>query len=394
MRFLLILVLLTGTCLVTPVVSITPVTPDPELDGDPAYLLNKVSPGLLNTGNGAEATLQIDERMSGKVPTVDAKEANPNLGPFDKLDGPFRNPVLEAKCLNEPYTVPPGIDQKLLYEDYVKIFDWGFKNEMGPPLQTKSLFTNRVTNNRFPGMFLRMCFHDNSVNPEHGSFNEYVKKNINTEGKWTGPHRYMNTSGADASVLLCPQERYHPNQNYDQTASRVLYALQSFETGITMAVGTSEKTSMIDKYKLSYSDLLQNGGVAAAIYLNKDPSDNWFTEDRFTFGRRDACHVPQGGLVNNTQADSVKKFTLCGPTELLPGVHLDSDELSSWFYSRGMNECTWLALMWTHTEMVSSFVDPFLPIRQQLNVSLQVSCTYCATLGQYGLRLSFPQASR
>jgi len=360
MRFLLnlALLLLTGTGMVTqaagPVTSIN--------EGDPAHLLNEVSPGKLNTGRGKEAALQKGERMSGKVPTADPEEADLNLGPFDQLNGPFRDPLLKAKCLNEPYTVPPGrIDQKSLYDDYVKIFDWGFANKMGAPLQSKSLLNNHVTNNRFPGMFLRMCFHDNSVNPEHGSFNEYVKKNLNPQGKWIGPHHYMETSGADASVLLCPQEMYHPNQNYDQTASRVLYALQSSEVGITDDQ-SGAKTNMVDKYGLSYSDLLQNGGVAAAIYLNEQTSDMWFTNgDRFTFGRHDACHVPPG-LVNNGNANSGKRFRLCGPTEFLPGVHLDSDELSSWFYSRGMNECTWLALMWTHTTMVSSLVDPFLLI--------------------------------
>ena len=210
MRFLLnlALLLLTGTGMVTqaagPVTSIN--------EGDPAHLLNEVSPGKLNTGRGKEAALQKGERMSGKVPTADPEEADLNLGPFDQLNGPFRDPLLKAKCLNEPYTVPPGrIDQKSLYDDYVKIFDWGFANKMGAPLQSKSLLNNHVTNNRFPGMFLRMCFHDNSVNPEHGSFNEYVKKNLNPQGKWIGPHHYMETSGADASVLLCPQEMYHPN---------------------------------------------------------------------------------------------------------------------------------------------------------------------------------------
>jgi hypothetical protein len=331
-------------------------------DGDPAQLLNDISPELLNTGNGAEAPAQIVERMSGGVPPVNPEEFDPNYGPFDKVWGPYQDPVINAKCLNEPYTIPTGIDQKKLYQDYVKIFDWGFLNEMGPPLQSKSIFNNRITNNRFPGMFLRMCFHDNSVNPDHGSFNEYVKTKMNTEGQWTGPLRYLDTSGADASVLLCPEERYHPNQNYDQTASRILYALQDINVGITDDQSGAQ-TNMIEKYKLSYSDLLHNGGVAAAIYLNKDPSDSWFTVDRFTFGRRDACFLPPGGLVDGVRVEFGEVYRLCGPSQLLPGVSLESDGIRSWFDARGMNELTWLALMWTHTTMVSSLVYPFLPIR-------------------------------
>jgi hypothetical protein len=237
----------------------------------------------------------------------------------------------------------------------VKIFDWGFLNTMGSPLQSVSVLNNNVTNNRFPGMFLRMCFHDNSIHSEFPSFNEYVKDNLDVNGKWAGPSTYLKTSGADASVLICPQERYHPNQNYDKTASRILYALQeTADIGIIDANGNP--TSMIDKYGLSYSDLLQNGGVAATIWLTKLQITDYSTV--FTYGRHDACHVPGGGS---------NRIKLCGPTQLLPGLLMEAEELNSWFWTRGMNECTWMALMWTHTTMVSSLFDPlFFPTTKSL----------------------------
>jgi hypothetical protein len=318
------------------------------VDGYPYYLDNDVDPGDLNTAHGDETAAQINDRMAQLVPEADPfEEPDPNLGPFNETDGAFRDPVLKAKCLDEAYTVPYGIDPEELYADYVKIFDWGFNNTMGHPLQSQSLDNNRVTNNRFPSMMQRMCFHDNSVDPLYPSFNQYVKDNL-SNGKWNGPFTYLNTSGADASVLICPQERYHPNQNYDQTASRILYAMQTSEIGIKDQYGAN--TSMIDKYGLSYSDLLQNGGVAATIYLT---GVNISLSTVFRYGRHDACHVPEVG----------HRYRLCGPTQKLPGVMLEAEELNDWFWTRGMNECTWLALMWTHTVMVSSLVDPLFLLR-------------------------------
>jgi hypothetical protein len=126
------------------------------------YLLDN---SMLSSAHGMETTEQKLARMGQLVPEVDPAEVpEPNLGPFDQLDGPFRDPVLNAKCLDEAYPVPSGIDPEELYADYVKIFAWGFRNTMGSPLQSVSELNNNVSNNRFPGMSLRMCFHDNSIN--------------------------------------------------------------------------------------------------------------------------------------------------------------------------------------------------------------------------------------
>ena len=322
--------------------------------GNPAKLKNNGDPKLLNTGRGKETAEQKAHRMAGKVPIVDPIEApDPNIGPFDQDGGPYIDPLKKAKCINEAYD-PGAPNSTMLYEDYKQIFMWGFHNDMGPPIKSASLGNNKVTNNRLPSMFTRMCFHDNSIDSSiQIPFNEYVKNHLK-KGKWKGPTRYLETSGADASVLICPEERYHPNQNYDQTASRVLYALQSADTGI-LDDTTDTAISMVDKYGLSYADLLHNGCVAAAIFLTQVEKEDLDTV--FKFGRKDACHLPAGR--KNAQGKFGPVFSLCGPTENLPGVSMEADELSNWFYDRGMNECTWLALMWTHTVMVrnvSSFV--------------------------------------
>ena len=317
--------------------------------GNPARLQNNGPPGLLNTARGAETAQQKADRMAGLMPAVDPIDApEPNIGPFDKMNGPYGDPVKKAKCLNERYDVPVPPNSTELYEDYMKIFKWGFQNNMGRPIQSRSLDNNKVTNNRFPSMFTRMCFHDNSIDSDFPPYDDYVRANLKN-GNWVGPHRYLDTSGADASVLICPEERYHPNQNYDQTASRVLYALQATATGITR---NGDAISMLDKWGHSYADLLHNGCVAAAIFLTQAnlTEVNLDINKVFRFGRKDACHLPSVNA--KTKFGQGKRFSLCGPTELLPGVLMEAEELNKWFYARGMKECTWLALMWTHTVMV------------------------------------------
>jgi hypothetical protein len=343
-------------------------------EGDNRKLSDDLPPGKYNTGRGKETDEQRSDRLAAVVPTADPFEApEPNLGPFDQLNGPFRDPLVKAKCFNHAYAPvqPDATAAKALYDDYVKLFDWGFANTMGPPLQAHSLKGNRITSNRFPSMFLRMCFHDNSINASFPVFNQYVTDHINPKnGKWTGPYRFLETSGADASILICPEERYHPNQNFDLTASRILYALQTDDIGITDANGA---TSMVDKHGLSYSDLLQSGGVAAAIYLTEVTVNDW--SKVFKHGRHDACHIPNGRVDFDNAQETYGIHAihrLCGPTQQLPGVFDEAEELSNWFSARGMNECTWLALLWTHTVMVSSLVDPFFLLRQ-LNLSLLVT---------------------
>jgi hypothetical protein len=178
---------------------------------------------------------------------------------------------------------------------------------------------------------LRMCFHDNAIVASQPPFPQYVRQNLVTEGgnlRWKGPSRYLETSGSDASNLICPEERYHPNQNYDQTASRVLKTFQD-----TKYLG--QGVSLKNKYKLSYADLLHNGCIAATIYTT-DASSVTVLKDNynpFVFGRRDACHTEY-----STTTGIGSRVPLCGPTEVLPGVLDSIQELNNYFLSRNMNE--------------------------------------------------------
>lgn len=190
-----------------------------------------------------------------------------------------------------------------------------------------------MTNDRFAGMMMRMCFHDNAIVDSQPPFPQYVTENLKAEGgnlKWNGPSRYLETSGADASVLVCPEERYHPNQNYDQTASRVLKTFQD-----TKYLG--EGVSLKDKYQLSYADLLHNGCIAATIYTTEASSDDVLLYNPFVFGRRDACHTKSSSSTD-TKGSASTRVPLCGPTEVLPGVTDSIQALNNWFLNRNMNE--------------------------------------------------------
>jgi hypothetical protein len=95
---------------------------------------------------------------------------------------------------------------------------------------------------------------------------------------------------------------------------------------------------------MSYADLLHNGCNAATIYLTGlDPTAS-LADHPFTFGRKDACHVDQ---------KCSKKYPLCGPSELLPSNTMSVNNVTSWFTSRGMSECLFMGLMWTHTTVYS-----------------------------------------
>jgi Peroxidase len=273
--------------------------------GDNSFLSNTeatTDPQALNTASPWEPFSWITTRLSGQMPP-------------DPLNKPANyNPVFDAYCFNEDYPVPAltSSEQSSLYFDYKNVFD--------KVLIPSTDLSQGVTNDRFAGMFLRMCFHDNAVNPNAPEFQDYVAQSIDpTTKKWIGESRYMRTSGADASHLICPDERYHPNQNYDQTATRVLNAIQS---------------NLKSKYKyMSYADLLHNGCNAAVIYLTgQHPSDS-LSSHPFTFGRKDACHADK---------KCTKKYPLCGPTELLPGVGMSVKEVNNWFLTRGMTSCNFM----------------------------------------------------
>ena len=281
--------------------------------GSNGHLDNKPTDNL-NTNLDVETAEATAARLRGEMPTDDPFNFKPDY-----------EPVLDAYCFNEDYPVPnlSSAQQSSLYYDYAQAF-----NKINEFTTDVSVENNGVTNNRIPGMFLRMCFHDNAIDPTQQEFQTYVASSIDPHTKkWIGESRYMKTSGADASHLICPDERFHPNNNYDQTASRVLKSIQ---------------TILKKKYPhMSYADLLHNGCNAATIYLTgqSNPALSLSTNP-FTFGRKDACHV---------DTKCVKKYPLCGPSELLPGVDLSAPAVTNWFTSRGMSPCLFMGLMYTHT---------------------------------------------
>ena len=281
--------------------------------GSNVHLDNKLSDDL-NTNEAVEPAAATLNRLSGLMPTDDPLNFKAEY-----------DPVYDAYCFNEDYPVPvfSSYQQTSLYNDYVQAF-----NKINEWTSDVSEANNRVTNNRIPGMFLRMCFHDNAIDPAQPEFQTYVASAMDPiTKKWTAESRYMKTSGADASNLICPEERFHPNNNYDQTASRVLKSIQ---------------TILKKKYPhVSYADLLHNGCNAATIYLTGQtyPATSLATHP-FTFGRKDACHADK---------KCIKKYPLCGPSELLPGVDLSANAVNHWFTSRGMSECLFMGLMYTHT---------------------------------------------
>jgi hypothetical protein len=289
----------------------------------------------LNTAEPEETEEQKAARLRGEVP----------VGSIP----PIYDPLDDAKCVNEPYEYETltKSQQLELYHDFTKIFDWGFENTMGSPLQSTSLENNGVTNNRFPGMYLRMCFHDNSINRDATKYQDNLKSKVlmgELEHFNADPPLFsLQTSGADASVLVCPKERYHPNQNYDQTATRVLHSMTNSQTGI---MKDGQSISLIDKWGLSYSDLLQNGCLAATAYLTEMEPEWAFKMNPMKVGRKDACYKPK----------DKEPFALCGPTELLPGLSMSTTELNDWFVSRHMTECMWMSLMWTHTTLDSKLL--------------------------------------
>jgi hypothetical protein len=257
-----------------------------------------------------------------------------------------------------------------------------------------------VTNDRFAGMMMRMCFHDSAIVDSQPPFPQYVEENLVKEGeggnlKWKGPSRYLETSGADASVLVCPEERYHPNQQYDKTASRVLKTFQD-------PIYLDEDVSLKDKYQLSYADLLHNGCIAATIYTTGAKSVDVLEYNPFVFGRRDACHTmsssssgngssgngssgngsSDNGSSDNGSSDYGSESTrvpLCGPTEVLPGVLNSIEVINNWFLNRNMNEVSIMCL-----QAMSSTITYLMNISLFSTVPLACSILDSHYTGQYG----------
>lgn len=192
-----------------------------------------------------------------------------------------------------------------------------------------------------------MCFHDNAIDPNYfDDFADYASAHTVTGWfwtGWTGPDTFMETSGSDASVLTCAAERHHPNQNYDQTATRVLKTMQSSEY---LYDDNGDSISLKSKYDLSYADLLHNGCIAATIWSAGLDASAVLAYHPFSYGRKDACHIKVVSFMGHTAT-----VPLCGPSNLLPGVLFTAEEADDWFTSRGMNREQWLSLFWSHTLM-------------------------------------------
>ncbi|CAN8062710.1 unnamed protein product [Agarophyton chilense] len=292
--------------------TIFPDRPEAPSFGAPIGLQN--SPGTPLITSRRETLSERVQRLRGEIPEA-APDEEPNI---EEL----YNPMRDAKCFNADYdTSVPTSKISSLFSDYVNIFEWGFNMPRSSPIFSFS--ENGVTNNRFPGMCLRMAFHDNSINPA------------------LGPNRFLRTSGGDASVLTCRIERLHPNQNYDQTASRILFA---FQTRDVPGLGGQ---SLMEKYQMSYADALHNCALAAVSWLN--PGEGGSSKNQIRFGRKDACFFSDDAILATDALSLDGNNPLCGPTELLPPVTFSARQSNRWFTSRGLPERQWLSYMGTHT---------------------------------------------
>jgi hypothetical protein len=279
--------------------------------------------------------------------------------------------MVDAKCFNDDYH-PPSIDKHDLYNDFKKMFDWGLQNPVHGILFAQS---QGVSSNRFPAMCWRMAFHDNTIVGE--SIHDYALRHIdpNTK-KWTGPYTVLPTSGLDASVLTCTPERLHPNNNYDQTASRVLHGFQTdkdYPDGPGIKDSDGNPTSLKSKYGLSYADLLHSCAVAATRYMIDathdatleleinvtvgQKADLYKVVDTMDFGRKDACYVSEEPHVLADPLVENNRHPLCGPSDILPNVGMKADEINRWFEGRGMKEGAWMSMFGTHTTF-DNFMDP------------------------------------
>eukprot|EP00178_Gracilaria_changii_P027336 TRINITY_DN866_c0_g1_i1.p2 TRINITY_DN866_c0_g1~~TRINITY_DN866_c0_g1_i1.p2 ORF type:complete len:464 (+),score=57.53 TRINITY_DN866_c0_g1_i1:859-2250(+) len=289
-------------------------------------------PGTPLISTRRETVRERLQRVRGEIPDAEPDE-EPNI---EEL----YNPMRDAQCFNAEYdTSVPMSRLSSLFSDYVSIFEWGFNMPRTSPIFSFS--ENGVTNNRFPGMCLRMAFHDNSIDPKFGEFASYVSSRISSDNEWTGPTRFLETSGGDASVLTCRIERFHPNQNYDQTASRILFAFQ------TRDVPGLNGQSLIEKYQMSYADALHNCALAAVSWLN--PEEGGTARNQIRFGRKDACFFSDDPILAADALSLNGNNPLCGPTELLPPVTFSASDSNRWFTSRGLPARQWLSFMGTHT---------------------------------------------
>jgi hypothetical protein len=175
----------------------------------------------------------------------------------------------------------------------------------------------------------------------------------------------LGTSSSYSCSLVLLQ-----NQNYDQTASRVLHAFQS-SSNYPQGPGISGG-SLMSKYDFSYADALHNCALAAVKFMTEtddagtvleiDISDAQKTAlanvvDKFSFGRKDACYITHKFNLNSDSLGANSRRPLCGRTENLPGVTFSAADVNNWFTSRGMPVGIWLSLFGTHSAL-DNFSDP------------------------------------
>jgi hypothetical protein len=84
-----------------------------KAEGKNSFLRNEGANGSLNTNRNDEAITQKEKRLNGEVP--------------EGLMEPAYDPVLDAVCFTDPAYSPTVADPQALYNDFVKIFDFGFE---------------------------------------------------------------------------------------------------------------------------------------------------------------------------------------------------------------------------------------------------------------------------
>lgn len=119
---------------------------------------------------------------------------------------PKYDPLQDSYCFNEEYP-RPYYDDLDMYHAYVQAFDEGLSD-----FSDASYENNYVSKNRIPSMMLRMCFHDETIETQMPKYQDYIHGHIDPiTSRWIGPFKWLATSGGDASNLICPAERDHPN---------------------------------------------------------------------------------------------------------------------------------------------------------------------------------------
>jgi hypothetical protein len=84
-----------------------------QAQGNNFFLRNDGANGSLNTRRDEETITRKDTRLTGEVP--------------EGLMTPMYDPVLDAVCFTDPAYSPVVSNSKALYDDFVKIFDFGFE---------------------------------------------------------------------------------------------------------------------------------------------------------------------------------------------------------------------------------------------------------------------------